>query len=67
MTSSVVKFQIPTGQALSRQRMFTATRLELDISTDAEKLDPVPGKQLPVLFDELVGLGLEISVEGDVP
>lgn len=48
-------------------RGYVACRLELDISTNAERREPLPRFELPQIFTELVNLGREIVVEGDVP
>jgi hypothetical protein len=44
----------------------SACRLELDISSPLDHTEPIPVDQLPALFDELVGLGTEISEHGDI-
>ena len=40
-------------------------RLELDISTPAERNDPVPSEQQRALWNEVVSIGLEIASKGD--
>ena len=42
-----------------------ASRLELDMNTLHGRTTPLPSKDLSLLFQELVGLALEISAEGD--
>jgi hypothetical protein len=42
-------------------------RLELDINTDAERVEPLPAQSLRELYDDLIGMGLEIVQEGDIP
>jgi hypothetical protein len=42
-------------------------RLELDINTAAERVEPLPAQSLRELYDELIGLGREIVQEGDIP
>ena len=42
-------------------------RLELDINTAAESVQPIPQDQTRSLFDELVAIGREIADHGDTP
>ena len=44
-----------------------ATRLELDISTDQNYDNQLPQEKLEEIYNELVVLGLEISINGDTP
>jgi hypothetical protein len=44
-----------------------ATRMELDMSTDAQRTTPIPPEHLLPLFTELREAALEIAREGDVP
>ncbi|MBI5747049.1 MAG: hypothetical protein HZA13_08610 [Nitrospirae bacterium] len=44
-----------------------ACRLELDINTMADYPDELPEKKLPQIFQELVDLGKEIAIKGDIP
>lgn len=44
-----------------------ACRLELDINTSAQSLDPIPQNETKELFTELVDLGIEIAEKGDIP
>ena len=46
---------------------FHGMRLELDISTEAERTEALPGEKCQPLLDELVSMGLEISDKGDIP
>jgi hypothetical protein len=46
---------------------FYATRLELDINTDAEYQGDLENHWLPQLFAEVMDLGEEIANEGDIP
>lgn len=41
-------------------------RLELDINTDANRKEPLPGESLLEIWQELVDLGKEIAERGDV-
>jgi hypothetical protein len=41
-------------------------RLELDMNTEAERVEPIPAQLLLQLYDELIDLGKEIVREGDV-
>ena len=41
--------------------------LELDINSDAHRTEDLPQQSVASLLDELVSLGTEISVEGDIP
>jgi hypothetical protein len=43
-----------------------ACRLELDINTVPEHLDPLPKDLLPILFSELAGLASEIMLKGEI-
>jgi len=42
-------------------------RLDLDISTEANRKDELPNSKLAPIFNELVELGKEIASKGDVP
>src|ERR1700674_1001067 len=44
-----------------------ACRLELDVNTDASRINELPHGELPLLFDELQRLANEIASTGDVP
>jgi hypothetical protein len=44
-----------------------STRLELDLSTPAESLTELSREHVGELYSELIALGKEISVKGDVP
>ncbi len=44
-----------------------ACRLELDVSTDAERGEPLPREVVPNVWQELLNLGREIVVDGDQP
>jgi len=44
-----------------------AVRLELDMNTSPDVLDVLPVDRQADIFDELIGLGLEISSNGDQP
>lgn len=44
-----------------------ACRLELDINTVGDYQGDLPQDQLPIIFQELVEFGKEITIEGDVP
>ena len=44
-----------------------ACRLELDISTDEERREPLPREAHPSIFKELTDLGSEIVIAGDIP
>ena len=46
---------------------YLACRLELDINTAAERRDPLPREALPRIFGELVELGNQIVIAGDIP
>ncbi len=52
--------------ASSPQSEIHACRLELDISTPAERNDALPAEMLQPVLGELVGLGLEIAGKGDI-
>src|SRR5271157_274073 len=43
-----------------------ACRIELDISTEAERAEELPGANLPSLFEELKNLAVELATKGDV-
>jgi len=46
---------------------FLACRLELDINTAAERREPLPRETLPSIFRELMDLGNEVVIAGDIP
>ena len=45
---------------------FNAVRLELDISSDSDRIGKLPVELSIPFWDELVSMGLEISAEGDL-
>ena len=53
-------------QASSVLNSHVATRLELDINTAQERIEPLPSVQINDIFQELVAWGREISEQGDV-
>lgn len=54
------------GQSAVPYEQHSACRLELDINTAPEFGGELPKGQLPMLFDELVSLGKEIALQGDI-
>jgi hypothetical protein len=44
-----------------------AVRLELDVNTVPEFPGPIPRPMRFAIFSELVKMGIEISMKGDVP
>lgn len=59
---------LPTGKPISfPDSDLHFCRLELDINTAAEFNGEIPSKQVPAIFRELVALGREISLKGDIP
>lgn len=44
-----------------------ACRLELDINTSAESINPISRTETQVLFRELIEIGSEIADQGDIP
>lgn len=65
------QFQIgPGGTPLvlgSNDTTFAAVRLQLDINTDADRVEPLPSGTIRPLCEELVGYGEQIAARGDVP
>jgi len=55
------------GASLASGPLQFACRLELDISTAAESTGEIPKDKIRSVFEELVGLGCEIAVQGDIP
>lgn len=54
------------GLQLSSERIFFASRLELDINTIGPPNHPIPKAKTVELFEELVTLGVEIANKGDM-
>ena len=54
------------GAVVMSQGEFSC-RVELDINSDPEHTSELPTDRLPALFDELVTLADELSIEGDIP
>lgn len=50
-----------------RSQEYFACRLELDINTIPDRREPLTRKKLPDIFRELMDLGEEIVVAGDIP
>ena len=48
-------------------RASIACRLELDVNTDAAFSGEIPTESIPMVLDELIGLGKEIADYGDLP
>ena len=65
-TLSIGNFQA-SGPIVATGSSQLACRLELDINTQAESRTPIGRRQAQRLFQELVELGSEIAVQGDVP
>jgi len=64
--------QIDLSPDIARINFFPASesyvcRLELDINTIAEYQNDLPREQLDNIFQELVDLGKEIAINGDIP
>jgi hypothetical protein len=58
-----------SGAQLSHEVTKTAwiVQLELDINTPADRVDPLPSDKLVDVFGELMDMGREIALEGDIP
>lgn len=54
-------------QAIESPEGLSAIRLELDINTQPERIEPLPSRPRQQLFEELLGLNIEIAEKGDVP
>lgn len=66
--TGVVRFDVGSdGRALSTNLpVQSACRLELDISTTAEWSGDLPRESLYAIFEEMVNLGKEIAMNGDI-
>jgi len=42
-------------------------RVELDMNTTAERTEPLPQEGILAVFEELVGLAIEVAEKGDTP
>jgi len=62
-----VEFKRPGVTTAGSLSLQSACRLELDINTSPEFVEPLPRERLQPLFEELVALGQEIATKGDVP
>ncbi len=67
-------FSLGSGPVLNPPVLFTepdstahACRVEVDLSTAASRQNDLVPSELPKIFDELVSLGSEIALRGDVP
>ena len=68
--SATQSIQMTVGLGNTQTRTLNAQhacRLELDLSTPADLEGALPSAQMPVIFDELIELGDEISRRGDIP
>ncbi|MBT9162166.1 MAG: hypothetical protein DDT27_00710 [Dehalococcoidia bacterium] len=57
----------PSSGDFGRTKQSFACQLELDINTQPGLQKPLPQQQLTQVFEELVNLGKEIAVRGDIP
>ena len=65
---TLAQFSLSTAApAISMRAVHIFERLELDMNTAAERSEVLPADGLGALFHELVGLGLEVAREGDIP
>ena len=66
MTIASLAMGTPSGTQL-RPTELQGCRLEVDINTDGERSEPLPRAFFLEIWHELVALGQEIAVQGDVP
>lgn len=57
----------PQMSLVEAPQKYFACRLELDINTDAEQRIALPRNMIPIIASELISLGKEIIIEGDIP
>lgn len=61
------RFLATNLQVISSEDEKSACRLEFDVNTSAQQIDAFAQDSMPDLVDELVGIGLGLSEQGDVP
>ncbi len=68
--AKMAQFQIgPAGAQVvmsPNETALTAVRLQLDINTDADRVEPLPSDTIRPVCEELVNYGEQIAVRGDV-